>query len=407
MKIRILHLSDLHFGLKDNNINVLKSSFIEKIQQISVSKKEWSPDFIVVSGDISNDGSTEQFISAELFLNDLKDKLVDSTSVKILCVAGNHDKRRHDLLEKIEITETFEKLQTYCQDKLPEDILSYVEPELNAFEEKLKIDVLLKAREKNKYYKERSSLFDSPNNINNFTDRYFKEYTEFAKKFLDGSSNWIPVSMNGKIIANYLVGIFHNKTIGVIFVLLNTSWLCENSHRDRGNLSFGDPIITAIENILKDILTEGEIVITVMHHCPNSFQWSDIHNKNNSINNLQKISTFSNIILSGHEHGAQIDKPDFIDNDAQLFNTGTFCSKEQSNFTCSMYKIDTLEKTINIKSLRYTIDSFTSSSSWEEKDIEQTFSLLSPTLLLDDSKRLINENKKLSWLLYKKYNKLE
>lgn len=410
MSFNILHLSDLHFGLQGKvKMEDVLASFEMKMKEVSVSQPEWKPDFIIISGDISNEAEPIQFEKASSFLNSLQKIFFNKEVGRILCVSGNHDKKRHPDLLKVETIELLERLEGNCLGKFK---AKDFKPNIDAFKKELFDKVSIKNDEKEKYSAELKAVFASAQSINVFCNNYFKSYCKFVKPYHSKVVDWIPIKIDNIIAAKYLVGVAHFKSEGVIFVLVNTAWLCENSQRDKGNLTLGDKTILELDNILEKInLDSKNVVITVMHHCPSSFQWGDIHDKKMEVNNFSLISKFSNIILSGHEHGAQVDKPDLIDNEVQLINTGTFYSSE-SNFSCSLYRIDPSRKTISIKSLIFNKNKYNPKGIWNENnDIKENFwlpgseKLINELISLEGEKNvLINEKKKLSWLLSKTEN---
>lgn len=79
----ILHLSDLHFGTeRPGSVDAL----IQDCQQIN-------PDIIIISGDLTQRATHEQYHAAKKFLNNFYDK-------KILCVPGNHDISLYNPIER-------------------------------------------------------------------------------------------------------------------------------------------------------------------------------------------------------------------------------------------------------------------------------------------------------------------
>ncbi|MCU7836348.1 MAG: metallophosphoesterase [gamma proteobacterium symbiont of Taylorina sp.] len=87
--IRILHLSDLHFG---SNKNTLIGAELRRV--VDKIKKEWNdgPDFVVITGDIANTGHPNDYRQAtewfEKFADYFKWKI---PSRRFLIVPGNHD----------------------------------------------------------------------------------------------------------------------------------------------------------------------------------------------------------------------------------------------------------------------------------------------------------------------------
>ena len=83
--VRLVHLSDLHFGAHDDRL-------VEAVEQ---SVEELKPDLVVVSGDFTQRARTEQFRDACAFLGRLRDRGHD-----VLGVPGNHDVPLYDVLRR-------------------------------------------------------------------------------------------------------------------------------------------------------------------------------------------------------------------------------------------------------------------------------------------------------------------
>ncbi len=83
--VRLVHLSDLHFGAHDDRL-------VEAVEQ---SVEELKPDLVVVSGDFTQRARTEQFREACQLLERLRDAGHD-----VLGVPGNHDVPLYDVLRR-------------------------------------------------------------------------------------------------------------------------------------------------------------------------------------------------------------------------------------------------------------------------------------------------------------------
>lgn len=81
--IKIIHLSDLHFGTEQAELVDL---LLENIQILQ-------PDIILISGDLTQRARKNQFRQAKHFITNLPSK--------VLCVPGNHDIALYNLLERI------------------------------------------------------------------------------------------------------------------------------------------------------------------------------------------------------------------------------------------------------------------------------------------------------------------
>lgn len=89
-KIRILHISDLHFG--SSTKETLHN--LEKKKIATTIKRHWKggPDFIAVTGDVSNTGHPDDYALAEKWLEWLANEFGWRLPTKrILLIPGNHD----------------------------------------------------------------------------------------------------------------------------------------------------------------------------------------------------------------------------------------------------------------------------------------------------------------------------
>ena len=87
----ILHISDIHIKTGDEDI-------LNQSEAIASCTYEYLPYiqyvFIVISGDISFSGQTDQFEYAAMFLGDIKNKIIEENNdvkVEFIITPGNHD----------------------------------------------------------------------------------------------------------------------------------------------------------------------------------------------------------------------------------------------------------------------------------------------------------------------------
>lgn len=80
--MKIIHISDLHFGTHQGNI----------VEDASHSINQHNPDLIIISGDFTQIASSEEFIQAQNFLATLK--------TPYFCVPGNHDVPQRNLWQR-------------------------------------------------------------------------------------------------------------------------------------------------------------------------------------------------------------------------------------------------------------------------------------------------------------------
>ena len=444
MEIKILHLSDLHFGsapkdIDENEIpliNEVVDSFISKMNE--TDGKELDPNFIIVSGDISNTADVNEFNDATNFFK----KLIEVfPNTQILFVPGNHDKKRFKKISEIEKLELYKDLKQVCvssekskQDELIKELTEIIEggnydavqvavskieeSKEKALEVKTSLDSLFDSLSslagiseaediKKEYDLKRENLFKSAENIDNYCVENFNEYTTFVNLFYSTIvTRFIPIKIRNKALSNQLVKIVNFEEQKIIFVLLNTAWLCQNSKRDPGKLTLGDSIIKSIKKELQ--AKSDNLVISVMHHCPNSFQRNDILDRGLHMSNLGVINQFSDFILSGHEHGSHTKKPDFLDNEAQLLTAGTFYTGKKDEYSCSYYRINPKAGKVSMRNIKLNSTLSISGEYYWTIEKEYVYPFTKPTELKNINENLQKENneivakiKRLKWL-YKK-----
>ena len=83
--VRIVHLSDLHFGAHDERL----------VEAVDWQVDQLKPDLIVISGDFTQRAKTEQFREACEFLEGLRER-----GHEVLGVPGNHDVPLYDVLRR-------------------------------------------------------------------------------------------------------------------------------------------------------------------------------------------------------------------------------------------------------------------------------------------------------------------
>ena len=241
MKIAILHLSDLHIG--SGNAGWI----IDRAHQVANAVKMAFADsdkiYIVVSGDIANEGLAEQYESAVTFFTRLKTGLSSNyngeipVEKRIFCVPGNHDvflkednKMRSVLLKSV-------------QDSYPE------------------ID---------------DSIFENIVITQS-------AYTDFVRKINNDSAfkSSLLYSVDDKV-GDYQIR----------FNLYNTAWMC-------GIKDQPGTIFMPMDGLGKTSdKKEADLVISVMHHY---YNWMAV-NKQNKTKFMRRVAGSSNVLIYGHEH---------------------------------------------------------------------------------------------------------
>ena len=84
--MNILHLSDLHFGNSENAINWYNQLAEDLYQELGCQQL----DALILSGDIANKSTPEEYAAAQVFLDNLRDEF-QLKPEQIVLVPGNHD----------------------------------------------------------------------------------------------------------------------------------------------------------------------------------------------------------------------------------------------------------------------------------------------------------------------------
>lgn len=113
MSINILHISDLHFGTKKNEMesrynDVFVEDFINNLSTKTI-------DYLIISGDVSNESKNEEYEKATVFLNKVVGELKIPKKNVLICM-GNHDiswRILEDIEDKEGITDLYKKTDKY------------------------------------------------------------------------------------------------------------------------------------------------------------------------------------------------------------------------------------------------------------------------------------------------------
>lgn len=241
MKVAILHLSDLH--INSGNAGWIIDRAHQVANAVKIAFVDSDKIYIVVSGDIANEGLAEQYESAVIFFTRLKSGLSSNyngeipVEKRILCVPGNHDvflkednKLRAVLLKSV-------------QDNYPE------------------ID---------------DSIFENIVNTQS-------AYADFVRKINDDSAfkSSLLYSVDDKV-GDYQIR----------FNLYNTAWMC-------GIKDQPGSIFMPMDGVGKTSdKKEADLVISVMHHY---YNWMAV-DKQNKTKFMRRVAGSSNVLIYGHEH---------------------------------------------------------------------------------------------------------
>ncbi|MRN56383.1 tetratricopeptide repeat protein [Paenibacillus monticola] len=275
--VNILHLSDLHFGAENSIKNptalaqrkIALDSLVDTISKVTENEK---PDIVVISGDITWQGSKEGFEQAAIWIEKLLIKLNLTTTELIIC-AGNHDIDRRKT----------KGMNPPNNSRDADDWLS---------------------------------LESLENFINPFSN-----YSEFCE------SLGLPfVNLNN--FSNYLVGVRDIR--GIRFLVLNSAWFCRGND-DVKKLWLGLPQLQLLEsqgNIKMNSV--DHLTISIVHHPSNWFHEEEIVTYERPAT-YRYLSERSHLILSGHVHGAIENATKAFDNSYVIINGASYAGNNLRN----------------------------------------------------------------------------
>ena len=243
--MRILHISDLHFGIKTGK-NVTKEKIAERnyfmddlVKGLGSITESEPLDYIFITGDIACTASEKEYTEADAWLK----KLSEACSVparRIYLCPGNHDTEKGksgDFSEKSKGTEAL-----LCMERID--------------------------KQKKRYEKY----------------QHFCEYAGVA---------WFERA--GR--RNYLSGVAANPSMNVI--CLNTNWFAEKGERkENAGIAAG-----LVEKIKKEKKYENNLpTITIMHHPVYYWNERERNSGEGDRNVHAEVCSISDMILTGHAH---------------------------------------------------------------------------------------------------------
>lgn len=282
MDLVITQLTDLHIKQK-NDLDILMqrtSSIVGAIFEVIRNPKETML-LICVTGDIAYSGTQEQYNMAEKFFNDIYDRIINRNNnldIQFVFVAGNHDCDFDHTANKVRNT-----------------ILKSDSLDIN---DSCTIEYCTAIQE----------------NYFNFVDKYVeKDLASPNRK----NSIFTQVNIINKQLGEY----------NIIIHCLNTAW-CSYKHEIK-NMLFSVP-----EGI--DRKGDNDIIITLMHHGENWFDWTGLENWENY------HKEFSDIILVGHDHYMQFVQKTNYDSTSNYFIKGNqlYSAEEPDQSGFNIFKVN-------------------------------------------------------------------
>ena len=99
--IHYLHLSDLHLtgGKTGDPVKSFNQDMVTKSMLDAIRDLDHQPDFIIITGDLAQKGSADEYAVAEIFCNEL----LEAAGLKkdrLFIIPGNHDVDRREIKKK-------------------------------------------------------------------------------------------------------------------------------------------------------------------------------------------------------------------------------------------------------------------------------------------------------------------
>ncbi len=301
-EIVVLHISDLHFGIENDKSKKTKyvrlrqremiESLINTIKDIVNQTQDWTPNVIVISGDIGWSGKKEEYqLYKDFFVTPIYEVLGIPEKYIITC-PGNHDI----------IREKVNRISRYQKDVKERD---GDVPDLNREE-----------------IKEQAIFFEN-----------------YVNELCEGKTDGICKSIT------------FQEWPWVTFLTLNSAWDCRKGDDDEGRLRVGLPIL---EDLIGNI-PHGNCIITIFHHPHTEVedvveekdgfnvikrQWLHISEREPDIMGERTFASYveekSTYILNGHIH-REIE-PQKLGKATRLIS-GTIYSNDTPRYHCRLLKI--------------------------------------------------------------------
>lgn len=258
--MRILHISDLHFGNDSSNTDLdIRKNCLKKLGDVILQiSKEKSIDYLVVSGDIAYHGKENEYNDAYKFFSNLFKQSGIQPSNTIIA-PGNHDFDRALGAPFSRPSTMEEAAKTYNEESLP----SISVP--------------------------------------------FGKFEEFCKR-LNVAKPQLTENRS-----SYLVGVC--KFPDIDFLVLNSAW-CKS---DKGTW-IGKSFLENIE--AAHLIDKDSYTVTVMHHPSESIEPFEQRKYGNGMPTYTAIERISDLILCGHCHETEVSVNNARTNDGYCIACG-------------------------------------------------------------------------------------
>jgi hypothetical protein len=280
-----VHVSDIHFGQeRDHLVHIhddVKSQLIEDAAQVIADLPGGAAQGILVTGDIAQSGTWEQYEVASLWL----DKLADSIKCpihRVQMVPGNHD------LDRKKLSTGGSKLLDFIRDGGPAE-----------------------------YEKVFSNEYDRATLLARFED-----YGRFSFGYRCG------LDEEAKYASNLRIEVGPDRWIR--FVRLNSSLLCTGDEcEDHPELMIGSRQFTIPKKV-------GEENVVLVHH--------PLHWYKDAADARQYVRARARVFISGHEHNPKVDVDTVVEGTEVLMLAAgaavPFRSNETYTYTYNIIEFD-------------------------------------------------------------------
>jgi GTPase SAR1 family protein len=290
-----VHLSDIHIKSKKDHVFDKLDSLI-KVLECNIHLDEHT--IVIVSGDITYSGSTEEYEVADIFFLEIKNRLVNKCkTVKLLFVPGNHDcdfKLQNQSVRKALLQSVASDSHNRTADGVVDELASVQQP------------------------------------FRGFANQYMSE--------LD------------LVYGDALLNVYSYEEDGakLLFKCFNTAWASQ-MHEQPGLLTF------PLEKYESMSFSEHEVfTISMFHH---SLGWLNPDNAREFKGYLQKTSS---IVITGHDHvGSAGIKYDFSGDTTEMLEGAVLQdSDDKKNSAFSLVKFNFAEKIHCVMQARWSSEDF-------------------------------------------------
>ena len=394
--ISILCISDLHFNnTKLEPVRQLGRDLLSYTNNNeSVSCKRWVPDYIVIAGDITNQGNKD-YSNPEKHIDGLL-KEFNLERKRVIMVPGNHDK-----------------------DTSNYSLTSY-KKECDLFDKYQKNESKAIVDEFRKHFISNFSGYLS------FANKYYSDGAKNASEYHLYQNLELLVSKDGyddESKAKLLSGVRVFEEDSLCFFLVNTEWLyvppktLMKENITLGNLSITNnyydevkhylsikencklcvPLINDAFNLLKDDKYMNCTVVTIMHRDFKDLTWKENNHTDPSQKDpISQIEAVSDIILTGHDHSVRIEHPNFVKNTVQHFQIGStgrdLANNEEPIRTACVININPASEKIELLNALY--DGI--NNKWSFEECERSFPLRQKYWLGDNKQEQIKMNERVT-----------